>query len=480
MLPYPRTSPGFPGRNRYAARSITRTPSAAARDTTPAARTPRGSGNSRCRPAEAGGGREPQGRQCRQQRLPPRPVPPPRRAQVGVVRTAADEPRQRELVEHGRRVGDRVRRRARLRPTPRAPPASRCPATATASCSPSRAGTPGRVQPLEHGDRRPVVPELGVVVVLDHHAVHVACPAHECARAGPAAAWRRWGTGARVRRPPPGPARSSRDTRRPSWSTPMGYGRSPAASIAARSRPQPGSSTPTTVCPARPSARQTRTSPSVTPAVHGHDGVADVGTPRTREIVGHGRPQVGVTVRIGHTELVVGGVARHCPHRLRPPPAREAAQIGQAGAEVVPGGGRGATADRPPPGRRRRGRPRHPGRRADRRDQVSLGDQLAVRLGDDPARAAQLVGERPARRHRAPDREAPVADGDPHGTGQPRVQRSGPDEVEVEHRGVRGPSHRRSVPARSDPRTIMFLRPCCREIASMSSTIAWIRRALAR
>ena len=216
------------------------------------------------------------------------------------------------------------------------------------------------------------------------------------------------------------------------------------------------------------------------PCRDGHDSVADVGAPRTREIVGHGRPQVGVTVRIGHTELVVRGVARHRPHRLRPPPAREAAQVGQAGAEVVPGGGRGATADRPPPERRRRGRPRHPGRRADRRDQVALGDQLAVRLGDDPARAAQLLGERPARRHRAPDREAPVADGDPHGTGQPRVQRSGPDEVEVEHRGVRGPSHRRSVPARSDPRTIMFLRPCCREIARMSSTIARTRPALAR
>ena len=131
-------------------------------------------------------------------------------------------------------------------------------------------------------------------------------------------------------------------------------------------------------------------------------------------------------------DVLVGEVARpHArragPDRGHPPPHGKRSQVRQAGGHIH----EGARGDPASLGYPRRPRPvglpkvADPGAGTHGGGEVPLGGQLGVRLGNNPTRAAKLVGERAGWRQRAPGREPAAADRLAQRAGQPGVQRPG-------------------------------------------------------
>ena len=142
------------------------------------------------------------------------------------------------------------------------------------------------------------------------------------------------------------------------------------------------------------------------PAAEQREGLAEAGADQhllrlgggaahAPEVVGECLPQSRHAARIGIADGIDRRLSPSCPQRAQPAIARKAGEVGQAGVEVVGEAGQHRARRRP----RARGahRPRHPHRRTLPRQQVALGRELAVGLGDDAAGDAQLPRQRPAR-----------------------------------------------------------------------------------
>ena len=165
------------------------------------------------------------------------------------------------------------------------------------------------------------------------------------------------------------------------------------------------------------------------------------GAPAPVQVLGQDGAQLRQAARLGVGQPVERRGLGRGPDRPHPLTAGEGPQVRvirrqvEAGRRGRPGGPRRAPAGRIGPGLvTGPGRPGHPGRRTGLPGQVALGDELAVGLGDRPARDAQVGGEHPAGRQRRAHRQPPVPDRRPDGRGQPHVQRPGPGGGQVKER----------------------------------------------
>ena len=320
------------------------------------------------------------------QAVPAAPVGEPGPADLPVVAARGDELGQGQLVERGR-AGGKLRghrvEQTRGDDQPAEPQAG----------GQALAGRPGvddmiGRERLQCAHRLPVVAELPVVVVLDHHAAPVgdfpAAPRME--RHAQRELVRR-GQQRRV-----GPGGLADD----------------GAHAVNRQRPQaealPGGDVPVglvTVGLHREGVRAGRTQRAADAGqpvgeAGADDDVRRIGghSPRPGQVVSQGRPQLRDPARVGVAEQVIGGGREDLAGCREPGPARERGQVGHPGPQVVAGhrhlgagGGRRALIGCPA---RRNGRPR-PGLRG----QPALRDQLAVDLGDRVTGDAQVRGQRP-------------------------------------------------------------------------------------
>ena len=289
-------------------------------------------------------------------------------------------------------------------------------------------------QALHRPERRPVVAELGVVVVLDHHRARLGRPLEQ-------------------RRPPPrrhrhpgGRLVRRRHQHRCQGRLGRGGGRERPELLHAgtvpvnRQRHEP-----------RPVGGEDR-------AVHGQSRVLDrhrapgqrrgdqpegLGRPRAdhdRLRVGRHAPhatqmpgqraaQRGRTTRVRVAELPVGSLTQALPQRPQPCPAGKARQVGVTGEEVEP--------RRPPPllGRgtlRCRRRARHEGARTRTRAQVPLGQQLRVGVDHEPPGHAQVGGQSPRGGQPAVRRQASAPNRVAKTVLELRPQRPPPPPVQLE------------------------------------------------
>jgi hypothetical protein len=162
--------------------------------------------------------------------------------------------------------------------------------------------------------------------------------------------------------------------------------------------------------------------------------------PDAGQVLGEHMTQLRVADDVRMAEVGRGHACRPSADRRHPPPHRKRSHVGQAGCQVKRDGrgGRGGWAGQPVAGGRRPVgalQVEDLGPRSHGGGQVALGAELGVRLGDDPAGAAKLVGERPGRRQRAARCEPAAADRGAKRAGQPRVQRPAAGQVKQHVRG---------------------------------------------
>ena len=119
------------------------------------------------------------------------------------------------------------------------------------------------------------------------------------------------------------------------------------------------------------------------------------------EILGQRHAQLTQTAARSVRQSRIGQFAQNGRHRRLPLATREVGHVGDAAAEVVPDSGHR-------PGRRARRRRLlrkpigDPRPISGARHEVTLGDQLRVRLDDDAPRHLELIGEQAARRQLRP------------------------------------------------------------------------------
>ena len=193
----------------------------------------------------------------------------------------------------------------------------------------------------------------------------------------------------------------------PSSSTGIAIQRRPAASIVARYSGSDGSSTATTRAPPAARTRIVRPRPWAKPfEITILEGSAAV--PRTRlRYVARAARSSGTPCPPPYVSRSAGAVARTRRSDRSQAAPRELADIRPAGPEIERVGPR-LRGRRP--GRGRGGRRRDPGGTAGPADDVSLRDELLIRLHDDAAGDTKLRRERSARRQDAAGLEPPVTD----------------------------------------------------------------------
>jgi hypothetical protein len=277
---------------------------------------------------------------------------------------------------------------------------------------------------LQRAHRLAVVAELPVVVILDHHAAPVG-------RLAAAPGMQRHAQRELVRR-------GQQHRVRP------GSPADDGAHAVDRQRPQaqalPGRDVAVglvAVCLDREGgrARRAQRAADASQAVRearADDDVRRIGghAPRPGQVVGQGGSQLRHPSRIRVPEQVIGGIGEDLAGRGEPGAARERRQVGRSGAQVVAGHrllgpGRDRRAGRGRPVRGDRGPRPGPG------GQPSLGDQLAVDLGDRIAGDAQVRGQCARRRELRTRTEAAGPDSVAQRAFQPGPH-PGPAKVEVQ------------------------------------------------
>jgi hypothetical protein len=356
------------------------------------------------------------------QAVPAAAVGEPGPADLPVVAARGDELGQRQLVERGWPGGEFRRHRLEQpgRDDQPAEPQARRQALAGRASVDDMVGR----QRLQRAHRLPVVAELPVVVVLDHHPAPVGhLPAAPRMQRH---AQRELVRGGEQRRVRPGGLADD--------------GAHPVDGHGPQAQALPGGDVAMSLVAVglhREGARAGRAQRAADPGqavreAGADDDVRGIGghPPRPGQVVSQRRAQLRQPARVRIAEQVIGGRGEDLAGGREPGPARERGQVGHPGPQIVAGH------RHPGLGRDLRARLGCPARRDGRAGsgpcgQPSLGDQLAVDLGDRVAGDAQVRGQGPGRgqsRARAqapgPDRAAQRAlQPGPHpGPGQVQVQ----------------------------------------------------------
>ncbi len=356
------------------------------------------------------------------QAVPAAPVGEPGPADLPVVAARGDELGQGQLVKRGRPGGEFRGHRVEQ------PRRDDQPADPQAG-SQALAGRPGVDDPigrerLKRAHRLPVVAELPVVVVLDHHAAPVG----------------RLPAAPRVQR------HAQRELVRRGQQESVGPGglADDGAHVVDRQRPQaqalPGGDVAVGLVAVglhREGARAGRAqraadSGQAVREAGADDDVRGIGghSPRPGQVVRQGRPQRRDPARVRVAEQVIGSGCEDLSAGREPVPSRERRQVRHPGPQVVAGHRRLRTSGGP---RTRMGRLAWRDRcpRPALGGQPSLRDQLAVDLGDRVAGEAQVRGQGPRRRQPRAGAKAAVPDRAAQRALQPGPH-PGPGKIQVE------------------------------------------------